>query len=325
VTIFTVSNTAALTSALKAAHGGDTITLASGTYTGLAINNINIAGGVTITSADPAHQAVLNNFNIVGSSGLKFANVEMVATGSTNTFAFQVNNSNNVTFDHVKMHGSLDGNAQNDANGLQVLNSSKIAVTNSEFQQLGRAVGFGASSDLNVTDNTVHHIRSDGFDFAEVSFVKIVGNVMHSFSPATGDHPDAIQFWTAGTKTASHDIVISGNVIMKGDGSGSMQGIFMGDETGKMPFEHLTVSNNLIVGTGYNALRINGVKDLQINGNELVSTPGELNRTSILIQNATTVNATGNKAFAFGWDKITSLTQSGNVATAVVTDGAPWR
>jgi hypothetical protein len=155
-------------------------------------------------------------------------------------------------------------------------------------------------------------------DFAEISNAKIVDNVLKNFSPIAGDHPDAIQFWTQGTKTASQDVLISGNLIMRGEG-GPAQAIFMGDEVGTLPFERVTVSNNLIVGTGLNALRIHGAKDLTLSNNELITFAGE-NKTAILIQVARGVTAKGNKAVSIGFDRVTGLTQDANSTNKPVDD-----
>jgi Ca2+-binding RTX toxin-like protein len=312
-----VDSVAGLTTALKAAQSGDTILLASGTYSGASLSGFKFPGGVTITSADPTHLAVVTNFNVVGSEGLTFSNLEMVARSPAN-FAFIVNGSSNINFDHVSLHGSLDGNAGNDVSGLQVLNSTNVSLTNSELQQLARGMAVGTSSNITVANNYVHDMRTDGFDFAGVSYVKVVDNVLKNFTPAVGDHPDAIQFWTQGTTTASHDILISGNLILRSD-TGGAQGIFMGDEVGTLHFERVTVSNNLLVGTGINALRINGAKDLTLTNNELVTFSG-YDKTYILIQNADGVTATSNKSILYGWDKVTGLVTSGNVTTTAVTD-----
>jgi len=313
-----VDSTAALVSALQHAQGGDIILLAAGTYSGASISGITIPGGVTITSADPTHQAVLTNFNILNSQGLTFSNVELFATG-TSGFTFQVKASSDIHFDHISLHGSLDDDPSNDASGLQVMGSTNVTITNSDFTQLARGMAISTSTDVTVENNYIHDIRSDGMDFAQVGNVRILHNILKDFSPATGDHPDAIQFWTQGTTAPSHDILISGNLIMRGDGTGGAQGIFMGDELGNMHFERVTVSDNLLLGTGLNALRINGATNLTLSNNDLVTFAGQ-DKTYILIQNADGVTATGNESILYGWDKVTNLTQSGNVTTVAVAD-----
>jgi Ca2+-binding RTX toxin-like protein len=325
VAIINVSSTASLTSALKAATGGDIIKLAPGTYSGLALSNLTYASDVTITSADPTKLAILTDFTLKGVNGLTFTNLEMATLDHTDLvakglgfWAFNVNQSSDIHFDHVKVHGSLDGDVSNDVRGIGILNSKDVSVTNSEFQQLDRALAIGETSQVTVSGNSAHDLRSDGFDFAQVSYVKLTSNTFSTFKPNATDHPDAIQFWTSGTTTASHDILISGNVILKGDGADT-QGIFLRDQIGTLPYERVTISNNLIVGTGYNGIRIQGATDLTLTGNELISFAGE-NKTWILVQGADRVVATNNQATAISFDTSTHVTQSGNVINAFVTD-----
>ena len=59
VSIITVGSTASLEAALGHAHAGDTIQLQAGQYDGLVIKYANFSG-VTITSADPSHPAVIS-------------------------------------------------------------------------------------------------------------------------------------------------------------------------------------------------------------------------------------------------------------------------
>lgn len=320
-----VDSTAGLSSALRAAQDGDVIKLAPGVYDGLAIKNVNFEQGVTITSLDPEKFAVLTDFSVKNASGITFRQLEMatidraeaVAKGSSG-WAFQVRDSEHITFDRVRVHGSLDNDASNDVHGLNILESKHISVIGSEFQQLGRALAFGAGEYIKVAGNNAHDLRTDGFDFAEVGHVEITGNTLRNFRPAEGDHPDAIQFWTTGTKTASHDILISHNVIMKGEGMGT-QGIFLRDQGGALPYERVTISDNLVVGTGYNAIRVNGAKDLTLLRNELVSFAGDY-KTTLLIQATDGLVAHGNRAIAMSFGDSTNVVQDGNVTTDFVGD-----
>lgn len=316
--VFVVDSVPSFNNALKVAQGGDTIQLASGTYSGLAISNVKFASGVTITSLDATTPAVLTNFNINGSNGLTFTNLEFVAKAPA-YFAFQVRNSDDIHFYGLRVHGSLDGDASNDADGLQVLNSSNVSITYSEFQQLGRGMAIGSTTNVVVEGNKVFGIRSDGMDFAQVANLRVTGNLIHSINAVGDDHPDAIQFWTLGTTVASRDILISGNVILRGEG-GATQGIYLRDEIGGMPYERVTIENNIVVGTGYNAIRVNGAKDLVVKGNELISNPGDTNKSFMLVQNADGVRATDNKAISIGFDKVTNLTSVGNVLNQPVPD-----
>ena len=320
-----VNSSAALTTALKAAAGGDVIKLAPGTYTGLSLGNVSYGSGVTITSADAANPAIITDFTLVNVQGVTFQNLEMLALDhpdyiekGINFYAFKVARSSDVNFDDIHFHGSLDGNAQNDSLGLQIRDSSNVSVTNSEFEQLNRALAIGTTTGVRVSGNNVHDLRSDGFNFAQVKNAKIEDNIFHDFTPKAGDHPDAIQFWTSSTTAASTDILIARNVILRGDGEYT-QGIFMRDETGVLPYERVTITENLIVGTGWSGLRVIGAKDLVVTNNDLISFVGD-NVTFMLIQNADRVVATGNTAAQISFDTSTNVTQSGNEITKPVQD-----
>jgi Ca2+-binding RTX toxin-like protein len=316
-----VSNTAGLSAALKTAHDGDTILLNAGTYSGLAIKNLSFASGVNIVSKDLAHEAVLNNFTVTGANGLHFSNVELQTTGTaTNAWAFQVDGSKNVSFDHVSVHGSMDGNAQNDMEGISVLGSSNVSITNSEFQQLFRAVGFGNTNGVTISGNSFHDLRTTGIMGAQTSNVQINNNTFTNFKPMAGDHPDAIQFLTTATTAASHDISITGNVMTRGNGD-AIQGIFLRDEIGTMPYANVKIASNLLVGEGYNGVAVLGGQNLQITDNTLISYDGKTNVNWFLVQNADKVVASGNSATQIGFDHVTNLVETKDTINQVATDG----
>jgi hypothetical protein len=312
------STTAELNSALQGAQAGDTIYLAAGTYSGLAIKSLSFANAVTITSANPSHQAVLTNFDITGVQGLSFSKLEFVATGTSST-AFNVSNSQYLSFDQINFHGSLDHNPQDDGQGLGILSSSHIGISNSEFQQFYRAILFGNSTDISVFSNNIHDLRTTGIVGAGVSNIQVLGNHISNIYPMPGDHPDAIQFFTSGTSVASHDITISNNVISRGSGDGT-QGIFLRDQVGNLHFNNVTIYDNIVVGTGYGGIYVVGARNLQIGSNELISTPGKVQNTWILVQNSDLVTSTNNQALQISYDNSTHVTDSGNTLNSVASD-----
>src|SRR5215469_8417113 len=214
--ITTVDSATALNAALKAAHPGDVIQLASGTYSGIVAQNLHFETGVTVTAAAGAHP-VLTSLTVYGSSGLTFSNLEFYANpaGVQNPFLVR-SGSTDIHFDHLNVHGSLDNNPQDDVQGFLVRDSSNVSITNSEFQQL--MTGFAHQDMLGVTvsGNNFHDIRMDAIRGGGSSFVTISGNSISNLYPETGDHSDAIQFWNL---TASvHDISVTDNLIQRGAG-----------------------------------------------------------------------------------------------------------
>jgi len=139
MTTFNVDGAVSFAKALKSAQSGDTIALASGTYSGLKIAELKVSG-ITITSQDPAHQAVLKNLVIYNANGLTFTGLEFVADAAKGDIPFKVAQSTNITFDHLNIHGSLDGKATNDVSAFAVYKSTGVVISNSEIQQLKNVV-----------------------------------------------------------------------------------------------------------------------------------------------------------------------------------------
>src|SRR5213596_3381920 len=138
--ITTVTNAAALNTALASAHAGDINLLASGNYGAVYINNLHFAQDVTIASADPLAQAVLTGLQVQSGSGLAFQNLELNAIADNGNFHFTVYSSSDVHFSGLHLHGSMDGDPQNDVGGMLVRDSSDVSITGSDFQQLGTAL-----------------------------------------------------------------------------------------------------------------------------------------------------------------------------------------
>jgi hypothetical protein len=276
------------------------------------------AGGVTITSADPNNKAVLIDATVNNSSGLSFSNLSLAGSSWDDLRAFWVSKSNDIHLDHVSVQ-SVTGLDALRTYGVNITGSTNVSVTNSEFQQLGRGIVTSTSSNIVLSGNVVHDIRTDGFDFSQVDHVTVSGNVFTSFHPAPGDHPDAIQFFTTGTTAPSHDIAITGNVILVGDGV-PMQGIFIRDTDGSLPFTNVTISNNLLYGTHANGITVYYGNNLTIDGNELLSPPGKSNETRIIIHTSDHVTLLGNDAVRYIFDQNTNLTEINDTLNQGVTD-----
>jgi hypothetical protein len=291
-----VSDTTSLWAAIKGAHSGDTIQLTAGTYSELRLDSANIAGNVTITSADPTHPAVVAGLYITSSSGLTFSNLEVTVDPKTG-FAVMLGSDKNMVFDHLNMHGAAVG----DGSAIMVRNSTNVAVTNSDIHDLVTGINHLDSSQLNFSNNNLHNIQADGIRGGGSSNVTISGNHFTDFFPKTGDHPDAIQFWTTNTSTASHDLTITNNVFVRGAGQ-AIQGIFVGNEN-KIPFQNVTITGNAIIGGMYHGISLSYGDHVTVTNN-LVE--GYTDMTSWIMLNNTT-NSTEHD------NTSTSYTGTGNV------------
>ena len=241
---YNVSTTANLVKFAALAQNGDTILLAPGTYSGVTLQNISKSGNVTITSANAGNPAVLTDLMIKNSDGLTFSNLTFNV--KTN-MPFQVLVSSRINFDKLDVHGTLNGTSSDDHQAMLVRSSNNVSVTNSHFHELTDALAHNNSSYLNFSGNLFDIIRDNGISGGGSSFVTIANNVFKDFDHTGGIHPDAIQFWTAQTNASATDITVTGNVFNRGTGA-PIQAIFISDDVGHLPYQRVTVSNNVAVG-----------------------------------------------------------------------------
>lgn len=315
--ITTVNSSATLATALKAAQSGDTILLSQGTYA-LNIANVTYANDLTIASADANRPAVVNWLNVSGVTGLTIRDIELQAdAGVTNPF--KVSGSTDIHFVRLDVHGSLDGNPQNDTNGFLIRSSTNVSIEDSEFQQLSFAVAHIEVQGLELKNNVFHDIRSDGIRGGGSSNVVITGNTFRDFYPLASDHADAIQFWTSNTTKNAHDILIANNVIVRGAGS-PMQGIFMGDEVAGVFYERVTIDHNLISGGLYHGINVTSAFDVVIEDNVVQGYTGT--KSWIRIDDVVRATITNNDANLFTITATsTQVVQSNNDILPLATDG----
>lgn len=316
----TVTDSNGLVAALATAHSGDTIQLAAGDYSPLLLRNLAFSGaGVTITSADPAHEAILNGLTVKNDTGLTFTNLELYVNPTAGTTApYQVLSSTNIKLDHLNIHGSMDGNPQNDAAAMLIRDSHGVTVSNSELQQLGWGIAHINDDGLTIVGNNFHDIRVDGVRGGGSSNVLVAHNSFTNFDPMAGDHGDAIQFWTTGTTVAAHDITVSDNVAMRGSG-GLFQGVFFRDELGNLPFSNVSITGNLVVGGMYNGIEVGGSHNVNIANNTVV---GLADQSSwIQTFSDTGVTMSHNVSTQYLSTNNTGVTETSDTTIATPTDG----
>jgi len=245
-----ISNQSQLDAALSKTVAGDVLVVAAGDYS-LTLSNKNFSTPITIVSANSSSPARFGNVKLTDVSGVTLKGLDIGRSlGSGNaeaTWMATITRGTNITLDGNHFHGSMDGDPRNDGIGLKFSASSNIKVINNEFEQLGRGGQFFGVTNLTVSNNDVHDIRSDGFDFSTIIGGVISGNKFTNFRRNSADHPDAIQFQTAGASQGSSNLTISNNVMLTGSGDG-FQGIFLRDETGSLPYQNVTIENNFVMG-----------------------------------------------------------------------------
>jgi len=315
----TVSDRESLLREIKAAQPGDTILLESGVYSDISISNLKIAGDVTIMSRDPGAPAVITDLTIKNSSGLNFSNIEFAADWDNGGTPLEILDSQDIHFDGLSVHGSLDNDPSNDGNAMMIRNSSDVSVTNSEFQQFANGIAHLDSDHLLISGNSIHDLRMDGIRGGGSSNVTITKNFFTDFFRQPGDHPDAIQFWNSNTSVSTHDITVSENVFARGDG-GPIQGIFITAQITKLPYLNVTVTDNVMVGTMYHGITVAGAQGALISGN-IVAGAADMN-SRITVDNSTGVTLTNNQATQYVLDdSVEFVFQGANDKLATPTDG----
>lgn len=280
MTVFTVHTTQEFNTAVAKAKDGDTISLAYGEYA--PINMYNVNRDITITSADKNHPAVLTGLTINKSAGITLSDVEVKVphdTGISN--ALNIYSSQDIVLKGLYVHGTLDGVATGDKGGIAIQNSNNVTVSGSEFQQLKTAITFFNTDGLTIENNFVHEMQNDGFVGGGSSHLAIRSNVITNFQHTGTGHPDGIQIYTTNTTTSAHDIVIDGNLITRGGGS-AVQGIFMNEELGTMPYKDVSITNNTVTGMLWNGIFLKNAIGSLVEGNTVLAAKDQQSWIAVL-------------------------------------------
>ncbi len=314
MTKFTVSTSAELMAAAARARGGDTIALTAGSYDRITLRDLTFNGTVTITSVDPARPAELTGLKAIGVENITFRSVVLADKDAATPYDFEVKDAANIAFDRVTVRGQ-DGEAGYESNSFMIRSSRDVSITNSEITHMRYGINMLDNVGVTVKGNYFHDMRADGFHGGGLSDVLIADNYFTNFNPAKGDHPDAIQFWTANQTKSAENITITGNVIHRGDGA-AIQGIFMGDETDRLPYKNVTIADNLVVGGMYNGIHVERAEGLSLTNNTVA---GYLDQASwIRVAGADTIS--GNVAQVYILNGNTVPAPAGNVSTPAVYD-----
>lgn len=317
MTTYNVSSVAQLTTALSKAQNGDVIQLASGTYSNVVLSNYKFTGNVTITSVDPNKPAVFTDMILKGSSGITLKSMEFSNPVPGKDFAFQVQTSSNITLDHLKVHGPNNMGSGNEVGLMMVRSSTNVTVKDSEFFDGIHGLSILDNNGLKIANNYFHDLRTDGVRGGGNSNLLVTQNTFTDFHPAAGDHPDAMQLWTNNTTASATNITFSDNLVVRGTGD-PIQGIFMRDIVGNLPFKNLTITGNMIVGARYNGIAVEHVDGGTISGNTVAGFVGET--SWMRADNSTNIALTNNKSTTFISQFQNAAGTNGNTQIASIMD-----
>lgn len=317
-----VSTASAAYAAIGAAGAGSLVLLAPGTYNIPTLQNL-VKSGVIVRSQDFAHLALLTGLDASNCTGITFDHLEITTLGSGDAYyGIRFAGCTDIALTNSSVHGSLDANAQDDISGMFVTDCLRVTISGNEFQQLQNAVSQLRNDHVTIARNSFHDLQIDAIDGGGNSHVTISENVFSDFYPVgqvggSGDHADAIQFWTTNTTASATDITITGNCFIRRSGS-FVQGPFVHNELG-IRYQRVTITGNFIIGALWNGIEADYADGLTITGNVVA---GFADQDSWLRVENSTGSITGNRTTsALVLAGNGALTISGNSIIAQPTDG----
>ena len=329
MTTITVSNASQLQAAFAVAKDGDRIELTGGNYGSVMLAGRSFANGISVASADPSNQAVLEDLKISKVTGLTLADIEVDGTklgpnGNQVTRLF-VSGSHNLTLTGLTIEGHIptaaegaDPNAKTTTRmeaitgygydlGLRFLDCSNITVSQSDFADLRGAVALTRVTDITMTGLDIHDVR-EGVDMSDVRGVTIEKSQFHDFKPwrpsgsSSGDHPDMIQFWGINSSYGVHDLTIRNNMFVQTEDNLPTQTIFGSvlNSGASVTATNFVIEDNVIVNGHVNAIALYGVNGVLIDDNLIlpnsrsINDPVSLNTPSIVLVQSHNATISGN-------------------------------
>jgi hypothetical protein len=277
----------ALTEALAAAAAGSVVEVPAGHYRWLGLTDRSFPADqpLVIRAATPAEPPVFSGMDLRRVQNVIVEGIIFDYAYSTSDvdlhYPFNVFQSRNVTLRGNLFEGDPGADGYGTGVGFQIRDNEGIRFENNEVRGFQRGIIVSYTSDLVILGNNFHSMRSDGMNFAQVNGVLIEGNWIHDFNKnlESGDHPDMIQFWTAGTERPSTDITIRNNLLLAGSG-GWTQSIFIRNElvdTGQaseeMYYRNILIEGNLIVNAHLHGITVGETDGLTIRNNTMVRNP----------------------------------------------------
>lgn len=311
----TVSSIAELAKATANVPGGTTIRLLPGTYPAATIKRDKGGAPIVITSADTKDPARIGGLNVRDSSGLTFTNVVFLGDSAAiqGRFPLQLLNSSNIRIENSRFSGPASGYDPKIIAAAMIRASNNIVITGCRFERFWHGLSMLEVKQMEVSRNEFSQMRTDGIRGGGVDQILIAENVLSGYEPAPGDHPDGIQLWSTNQKEPGRNIVIRDNLVARGTGAPT-QGVFVRDTHAKLPFENVEIKGNLVIGSLYNGIAIDGVRGARIIANEVIAYPDR--KSWIRVERGLAVEMSDNAAMTYVIRTGSQVVESRNQVTS---------
>ncbi len=310
-----VSSVGEIVREAKAARKHTVLRLAPGTYPDLILGGIDSAEGLVIESADPANPASFSGVTVKGSNGITLRNlvISRPPDHPPQQYLALFQGASKLTVDGLELVGQGDPALDKMISAMMIRNCSDVTVMRSHFSRFRYALSFLSGNRITITRNELHDLRTDAIRGGGVDDLTITQNVIGNFQPAKGDHPDGIQLWSNNESKPAKRISIRDNLVVRDEG-GIIQGIFIRDTKRQLPFEQVEISGNLIVGSMFNGISIDGAHGARISNNVVI--PEGAQKSWIRVERADGVELADNRAMLFIVGKEAKAKQRGSKGMA---------
>lgn len=296
-----VSNAAELAQAVQSAG---TYTLAPGDYGMMP----PLAHDVRLVAADRNNKPVFSGMSLSGVNNVTLDALHFkytyAAGDSEKKTPCQLFNSDDCEIMNCVFEGDFDGNGTGTGRGFKADGCSNFKLIDNEFFRWWKGLSVGNSSNIIVSGNNVHSIRSDGMNFGRIDTGIVAFNYLHDFGglAGSGDHRDMIQIQRS-SQFGCTNLTIRDNYMDQGGGDYT-QGIWFGQDkasTSDPAHAHvgLVIDNNIILNSHTNCIAGSYVTSGSIQGNIIAPIPRVANNPGTEIPNITvggSVTMTGNVA-----------------------------
>lgn len=272
-----------LQAAIARSHGG-IVRLAPGEHPAVIIRNYTGERPLIIESAQQGAPAVIAGLTIDRSQNVTIRNVMVrppqlsaaaaATKGADAQSSANVRGSNNIRIEGVTFQGTPTPGAMGNGTGMLLRGIRDVSVTACRFSHFRYGLAFLSGDGLKIERNEFNDLRTDAIRGGGVDNLLIAGNVVSNLKPDQGDHPDGVQLWTVNETRPARAITIRDNLIYRGSG-GIIQGIFVRDNKLQIPFEDMEISGNMVVGSMYNGVAVQGARRVRITDNEVIPEGGQ--------------------------------------------------
>jgi len=286
MTIFNVSSDAEIVTALSNAVGGDTISVATGSYGQVTVSGQGYSGSyVTLTSADGNRGAEIAAMSITTSSYFAVDGVKVIGSGQTGGHKIYMNDVDFIKINDCEIAGTIDSNLT-DFRGIYGDNNGglrDIIISNNDIHHCNGGIWLYQTDGLLLSNNDVNYTGDDALKFSTLNDYIIELNRFYDIVRDGTKHTDFMQF--ENSNGTSNGIIRKNVQLLSGPSNfvyapstyAGAQGIF--HNAG--PATNVTIEDNIIYTAHINAIKVNSAStNCTIQRNSVIHAPTALYSTT---------------------------------------------